>query len=376
MKLHTTEFKSKRARDTVREMIRSGELVPGQRLESERTLSQKLGMTQMTVRRALQELVAEGIIVKQPRVGNFVGECLQTTRVAIILPRFMLDETPPMWCAGPGLAGISNLFEKREYSLQVLSCRPNNFWEDAGQIVLSNGIKGVLLSAGSSVRKEDIEKLISAGVKIVVSGVWEFASELGLPTVGIDVITGLRQILNRFIDLGHKRILYAKYTDSPSRKLEECLLESFSARLGIPLSEMVFNVPNHEASGKVEFSVLDQIFESPNIPTAIITADEYIAGEIFRLCYKRNIRIPEDMSLATRSNLSPMSLPVRLAGPDSIKLMTKCNEIAVSFLIKLLERVDVFEREVLLRCDIEWGESVSAVPNKNVNAESFNNIGG
>ncbi|WP_241229462.1 histidine utilization repressor [Sphingomonas sp. S-NIH.Pt1_0416] len=70
--------------------IRSGELAPGDRLQSESELVTKFSVSRMTANRALRELQNEGIIHRMPGVGSFVAE--QQPRGHIIEIRNIADE--------------------------------------------------------------------------------------------------------------------------------------------------------------------------------------------------------------------------------------------------------------------------------------------
>jgi GntR family transcriptional regulator len=54
--------------------IESGELTPGDRLPSERDLSQMLGVNRMTLRRSLQMLESQGLLVRRRGDGTYVAE--------------------------------------------------------------------------------------------------------------------------------------------------------------------------------------------------------------------------------------------------------------------------------------------------------------
>ena len=54
--------------------IESGELVPGDRLPPERELSRKLGVNRMTLRKALQMIEGQGLLVRQQGVGTYVSK--------------------------------------------------------------------------------------------------------------------------------------------------------------------------------------------------------------------------------------------------------------------------------------------------------------
>jgi GntR family transcriptional regulator len=55
----------------------------GERLPSERDLSSACGVARMTLRRALDELVAEGMLIRQPGLGTFVARPRMVRRLAI-----------------------------------------------------------------------------------------------------------------------------------------------------------------------------------------------------------------------------------------------------------------------------------------------------
>lgn len=66
----------RRLHDSVRELIeaqiRTGELPPGSRLQSERDLAERLGVSRVTLRRALDSLQREGFLEAAPGSGRYV----------------------------------------------------------------------------------------------------------------------------------------------------------------------------------------------------------------------------------------------------------------------------------------------------------------
>ncbi|MEX2542120.1 MAG: GntR family transcriptional regulator [Trueperaceae bacterium] len=61
-------------REQLSRAIRTGELLPGSALPSERELSETLALSRMTVRRAFEELVSEGLVEQRQGSGTFVRE--------------------------------------------------------------------------------------------------------------------------------------------------------------------------------------------------------------------------------------------------------------------------------------------------------------
>ncbi|WP_415767608.1 histidine utilization repressor [Pseudomonas sp. ZB1P45] len=64
----------RRAKDYVQDQLRAGVWKPGDLISSENQLVQELGISRMTVNRALRELTEEGHLVRISGVGTFVAE--------------------------------------------------------------------------------------------------------------------------------------------------------------------------------------------------------------------------------------------------------------------------------------------------------------
>ncbi|MEH1012085.1 GntR family transcriptional regulator [Micromonospora sp. CPCC 206060] len=73
----------KQLADRLRQAIRSGELAPGQRVPTELSLTQEYRLSRLTVRRALQQLRGEGLIVVVQSRGTFVKGEQERARVTL-----------------------------------------------------------------------------------------------------------------------------------------------------------------------------------------------------------------------------------------------------------------------------------------------------
>src|ERR1700722_7151459 len=63
-----------RVKEHIRTRILSGEWRPGDRIPSEVTLVRELGVSRMTINRALRELAEQGVLTRFSGVGTFVAE--------------------------------------------------------------------------------------------------------------------------------------------------------------------------------------------------------------------------------------------------------------------------------------------------------------
>jgi len=67
----------------IREFIARGELEPGDRIPSEVALARQFGLSPMTARHALQELVDEGVGYRRQSKGTYVAGLLRSRRLSI-----------------------------------------------------------------------------------------------------------------------------------------------------------------------------------------------------------------------------------------------------------------------------------------------------
>lgn len=89
------------AADRLRNAIRNGLLRPGTRLV-ERDLAERLGMSRIPVREAIQRLVEEGLVEKLPHRGTFVyaptrKEIEEICSLRVVLERFVVERVMAVW---------------------------------------------------------------------------------------------------------------------------------------------------------------------------------------------------------------------------------------------------------------------------------------
>jgi DNA-binding LacI/PurR family transcriptional regulator len=80
--MNTTPPKYTRVRDALAKAIRSGKYTPGQKLPGERALAVQYGISYMTARRAVSELVQQGLLDRRPWEGLFVMASVSPARSA------------------------------------------------------------------------------------------------------------------------------------------------------------------------------------------------------------------------------------------------------------------------------------------------------
>ena len=76
----------------LRDLMNNKNLEPGDKLPSERTLSEKFGVSRSSVREAIQKLEFYGILVSKPQSGTFVAEIGQVAMNGMVNDILRLDE--------------------------------------------------------------------------------------------------------------------------------------------------------------------------------------------------------------------------------------------------------------------------------------------
>ncbi len=360
--------KTRIARDKILSWIREGKLTSGERLPSERELARVLGMNHQTIRKSLAELEQAGLIERKHRIGSFLREALPvelTKGIALILPEFMLTGNQILQhpLTNLYLRGVLSELDQKKYSLTVLSYKPGNFWVDVGEILKIRKIKGVILHPCVDVEIDEVRKMLDEEIKIVLLHQEPKLLSLNLPYFSVDEQVPMAQILEKFIELGHRHIAVCLYKLALQNALKKEFLESFVNRYNLgAIEDIIVEIPNE--AGIVDFSVLDNIFERRVLPTAVLVYDEFCASHIFKISYKRNIRIPEELSIAALCDNTPDFHPVSLTAPDTVIQNVEVAKMATRVLIKFMDNEDIAEREIKLKCNMLWKDSISECKGK------------
>jgi len=354
-----TRLKSQIAYDRIQLWIQSGQYGPGDRLPSEQALASELDMNHLTVRRALARLAEEGVIEKRPKIGTFVSAAPSPIPVAIVLPRWAISqEVAKHPYFSTIVAGIHSVLEQQRYAVSTMYYSPNRLWEEVGRIVSERSVRGMLLGASADIRPSEVQRLIDTGIRTVLLHGRPKLARFGLPSVTIEYVSLLRQVIERLVSLGHRKIAVAAYSRSAERQM---IIRAVSAAcdahdLG-SLSDVLLDIPN--PPNKVDLSVMRSLVEKRNRPTAVVVPDEFAASTVFRLCYEHGIRIPQQMSLAAVYDSTPQHHPVPLTAPDTPSAAIEMGRCAAGYLADMLQNRDVPAGPTVIEAKMNWLESIA-----------------
>lgn len=350
-------LKSKLAHDRILDWIRSGRFGPGERLPSERHLAQTLCMSHLTVRRGLAELEAKGLIRKKPNVGSFVHDTSASGTVAMVLPQYLLREHGTHPFTHLMFGGAHQALDQQHQTLIALAYQKGQLWTQAGQAAIRAGVRGVLLLADSSVAASQVRRLLDAGLQLVLLQDAPALAGLGLATVHHDQSMALAQALEGLVQRGHRDLAVCMYSTGHSLDWMRSTLAAMAPRLNLgDAADLILPIPN--AENHVDFEALTQLFDRRPRPTAVVVQDEFVAAALFRMCYARQVRVPDNMSVVALLDNTPHAHPVPLAAPDSVRLVQQIGAVAANQLLQRFAGARGPKQCIVLRGGVQWKASV------------------
>lgn len=125
-----------------------------------------------TARRALLELVNEGVIRRRAAVGTMVGSRVRQAHIAVLSVDYVGDAWRETSAAmGELIAGVGELIWKRDASFSMSGVEEEHSDDYLRSLVEARSVDGVLLGTVNDVRHQHVEILEAAGLPYVVISV-------------------------------------------------------------------------------------------------------------------------------------------------------------------------------------------------------------
>ena len=281
------------------EQVSSGVLKPGDQVPSIAELCEQFDVSAITARRALTDLVQEGVLTSIQGKGTFVAvrrvpqQALGLT--GVIFPDF--TQTPFFASIHQGVDSV--LGQQR----LVIASSHMNPHEEAAILTdfMSRGITSVLFTPVTGVERSAADTTIRA---LLDTGLHLVAIDRGVANLPIDHVSSDNVEVGRVAarhcrDLGHQRIAFlwahacVTFSDR-QRGYEEVLHQD---RLPIETSlERGGGSSSYEESGY--FRTLE-LFHLAQPPTAIIAGNDLLALGVLRACRFLSIAVPGQVSVVS-----------------------------------------------------------------------------
>lgn len=262
---------------------------------TEQELSRQTGISRVSVRRATDQLIREGLVERRPGKGLFVREPDRRTRtVQVIVPDLGFEQCV-LIARGAQLLGAERGFQVQVYDahnqmerdLAVLKRLPDQAAEGA-----------IILSWHHTRFTEAIFELKRLHYPFVL--VDEHAQSIDVPSVTADNRAGGMQVGQALVGLGHRRIgfignLRADTVRARLEGLRDAIGDAnlvFDRSLAIDLAVE----PQQDWKERID-SCTRQLMSRPDRPTAIFYSDDQVAADGYRTLQAMGLRIPTDVSV-------------------------------------------------------------------------------
>ena len=297
-------------RDVVREAIDSGVFSPGEQMPSTKELSEQMEVSLVTTHRALQELVASGVLQRSQGKGTFVHQryfdrkrSLSECRLGLV---FHSESSLADFYHSQILEGVRQASQTLAVDLILL-----RFGED-----VRNECNGFLFV---NPLPEEIEGLIGAmrrkSPALVVG-----ARPPGkvIRSIDVDNVDLARQAVHHLGAQGHANIGYVGGADqvSNSRDRWQGFVTACQERAVTPKEQHIVRALSWHLDER-ERAALIRSLSGANRPTAIFAAGYYFALDVYGAAAAAGLRVPEDLSVVgvddppSAAHLSPPMTTLR-----------------------------------------------------------------
>ena len=295
--MQTGEPAYKRLASELKASIAKGRCAPGQRVASEHDLSRQHNLARVTVRKATELLVAEGLLERRPGKGLYVREKAASTGVLKILAGNLAWE-PSIRI----VRGAQQAARELGYEVQVCDAHGDVSADMESVARLSgNGTKGALIVAlHTPAFYAAVARLKMEGFPFVLADA-RCHAETGIPSVASDNYAGGFLAGARIAQLGHKR---AGFIGDAGASTVEDRLNGFRdglAEYGVALPramarEITPPDPFGDWGEQVRVACA-KLLRDKNRPTAIFCSCDAVARACYRFCAEKKLRIPGDVGI-------------------------------------------------------------------------------
>jgi len=294
-----SEPRYRRIQKHIEQLIAQRRVREGERIPSEREIARQFGVSQMTVNRAIQELVRNGVLVRRVGSGTYVqrrqpvGRAVSRSTVVMVPPfaDHLEEDTYLRW----PFHAFRDRARADNFALVV---EPASY-EDYEQVVQHHPDAGFIFLIPPEEGYDTLHGLFIRGVPFVVLGAsW---TDAPFACVDSDNIGGVRMAMNYLFRLGHERIAYVNGKESATNCRDRLLgYRQAMEEQGIAVEERWIVRPHSNwRMGEEARQHLTSVLLQRDAVTAVLCAGYYLALEALGLIRTLRLRVPGDVSLVS-----------------------------------------------------------------------------
>jgi len=298
-----TDSKYIRICDQIVKAISSGELKAGERLPGERRIAEQYGVSHMTARRAVGELVTMGFVQRSNRSGTFVCGVRDGGPGVITLNVICLGFGEPTHSL---IRHAKEHTAKQGWHLRVIQCHGLDESEVI-RIILS-GHPSLILSDDAGLRGPIGKAAQQAGGRAVIVG--NRLDWAGAPSVLCDDAKGMRLAMEHLMSHGHRRI--GVVAQKLEGYIEHVMIDTWRSCCTVFASADVqdrrlinVRVPRFEDATSYAFEAVRRRLVSRELDvTALVCLTDQVAMGVLSACQNTGYQVPEKMSIMSFGNTS------------------------------------------------------------------------
>lgn len=288
--------------DWINEEIASGRMKLGDRLMSEEKLSEKFGLCRQTIRRATSQLVEESVLTRLQGSGTYVGQLVPHTpkkkhmNVAVVSTYYNSYIFPPT------LRGIERTLSDAGYAMW-LSFTDNRIEREKiilEDILRKNNIDGLIVEAAKGALPNPnlcyYKELQKRNIPIIFFN--DMYPELNVPCVRLDDYRITYKATKFLLQAGHKKIAAIfKLDDGQGRRRYSGYIAALrEAEIRLNSRTTIWIDTDSELNLE---EMEEHLFRRIEGCTGVVCYNDEVAVEVIDLALKRNIQIPQDLSIVS-----------------------------------------------------------------------------
>jgi GntR family transcriptional regulator, arabinose operon transcriptional repressor len=328
-------------RDALRSEILEGRYL-NKSLPGELDLVERFGVSRGTVRQALRSLEQLGMLKRERGRGTFA---LTTSRpphsqvsspitAAIIVPHLRGSVVPTL------LLGVESVTRKRGARLVFnQSEQSQEIQSKVLEEVRNSEVSGIILfPVDAGYRDPVLQQMISDGYPVVL--VDRYIRGLNLDYVTSDGYGGMLQAVQHLLGIGHRRIGFITWNLHQSGQFSR-FLGYRQALLDWGIEPDANLVCEMQELPVESLEPLEQFLQGSHRPTAVVTLNDYLATQVFRVARRLGLSIPKDLALIGFDDIdvdAQMDVPLTSVSQPIFEMGSRVAEL-------LLEKISAPQRD-------------------------------
>jgi DNA-binding LacI/PurR family transcriptional regulator len=288
--------------DRIRQRIRDGAFKPGQLIGSEHGLARNESISRMTVRRASELLISEGLLERRPGKGLYVRAsgrgATRSGTVQVVCGNLLWEPSLQM------SRGVQAAAAENGVHVQLYDAHGNVDLDLAmvDQLPEGHARGAVVVSLHSPRFSEAICRLQTRGFPFVLLD--HRMHDIDVSSVVADNHSGGYQVGQFLAGLGHERIAFVGDLVAATTRDRLAGLRDAVGDAGLPFrrSLVVDLVAGTDRFGDWSACVADGVralmaLPAPERPTAIACSCDAVARSVYRAAGELGLRVPRDLSV-------------------------------------------------------------------------------